>query len=119
MASDLIPSINWTDLCTIVKAGRIKDLMSCEVNYNQETIFTITIYRGDPFTDANAKERSERVALLTNSQGGKSPEQLLAQIEEERCAPSSSSNVKPVGGSRRRGNTKKSRKSVAQFAGVR
>jgi len=82
--SELIKSINWTDLCTVVKAGRIKDLESCEVLFNQETISTIIIYRGDPDTDGGAKSYSERIALRTNVDRGKDPQELLNEIMSAR-----------------------------------
>lgn len=79
--SDLIPSVNWTDLVEVVKAGKLKELKSSEVIYNGECICTIIIYRGDPDTDGSAKVYSERIALRTNMQGGKDPQELLAEIE--------------------------------------
>jgi len=82
--SDLIPSINWTDLMAIVKAGRINDLKSCEINYNQEHIFTIVIPHGDSFTADYARTQSEYLALRTNTVSGKDPQELLEEIKRER-----------------------------------
>lgn len=112
--SDLIPSINWTDLLTIVKAGRIKDLKSCEIMFNQEHIFNVIIFHGDAFTADYARTQSEYLALKTNTVSGKDPEELLAEIKEEQCRSSSSNAKEDVVASRRRGNMRKSQKSGAQ-----
>lgn len=114
MPSDLIPNVTWTDLCTIVKAGKIKELKSCEVEFNQATIFTCVIYHGDPDTDGSAKSYSETIALRTNIQGGKDPQELLEEICRTLNLP-----VKNVVVSRRRGNTKKSKKSGARLVKVK
>jgi len=80
--SDLIPSIGWSDFKKIKEAGRLKDLKSCEVIFNQETIFTVIIYHGDPHTDGYARTQSEYLAVRTNPVGGgKDPDELLAEIE--------------------------------------
>ena len=80
MSSDLIPSCSWTDFKKIVDAGRVSELKSCEVDFNQSTIFTSIIYRGDSDTDGSAKSYSERIAVRTNIQGGKDPQELLEEI---------------------------------------
>jgi len=114
MSSDLIPSCTWSDFKKIVDAGRARELKSCEVEFNQETIFTSIIYRGDTDTDGSAKSYSERIAVRTNIQGGKEPQELLEEICRTLNLP-----VKNVAVSRRRGNTKKSKRLGAQLVKVK
>lgn len=115
--SDLIPSCTWADFKTIVDAGRVEELKSCEILLPEHR-FNVVIFRGDTYTDSEAKAKSERTALRTNYQGAKDPQELLKEIEEEHCQ-SLNLSVKPVAVSRRRGNTRKSRKSSAHLVGVK
>ena len=90
--SDLIKSCSWEDFKRIVDAGKTKELQSCEVLLPEHD-FTVIIFHGDGLTRDYAKTQAEYLALRTNSVSGKTPTELMAEIEEETCL-STSSNVK-------------------------
>ena len=90
--SDLIPSINWSDFVKVVEMGKVSELQSCEVLL-PEHAFTVIIFHGDGFTTDYARTQAEYLALRTNSVSGKTPVDLLAEIEEDICR-SLNSNVK-------------------------
>lgn len=70
--SDLIPTVNWTDFQKVAKMGRLKELNSCEINFNSEHFFTFI----NPNTDY-VKTQAEYLALKSNSVGGKTLEQIM------------------------------------------
>ena len=80
--SDLIQSVNWEDFKTIVDAGKVKELKSCEI-LCPEHDFNVVIFHGDTFSRDYARTQSEYLALRTNTVSGKGAEELLAEIKEE------------------------------------
>ena len=108
--SDLISSINWKDFVTVVERGKVSELQSCEV-LRPEHDFTVIIFHGDRFTTDYARTQAEYLAQRTNSVSGKTPSELMAEIEEEICQ-SLNLNVKTDAGPlKSTKSTTKSRKS--------
>ena len=108
--SDLISSCSWKDFVKVVEMGKVSELQSCEVLLPEHD-FTVIIFHGDGFTTDYARTQAEYLALRTNSVSGKTPVDLLAEIEEDICR-SLNSNVKTdVEALKPTKSTTKSRKS--------
>ena len=82
--SELIPSCNWEDFVKIAEQGRLEELKSSEVIFNGKYLFTAIIPHGDMFAVDYARTQSEYLAMRTNTELGKYPEELLAEIEGEK-----------------------------------
>ena len=110
MSSDLIPNCSWEDFKKVVEMGKVGELQSCEILLPEHD-FTVIIFHGDNFSRDYARTKAEYLAQRTNSVSGKTPAELMTEIEEELC-PSLNLNVKKdADGLKSAGNTTKSRKS--------
>ena len=114
--SDLIPSIAWVDFKTIVDAGKVSELKSCEILLPEHK-FNVIIFHGDSYTVDYARTQSEYLAVKTNAVSCKDPQEILAEIEEEQCL-STSLIAETVVGLRQQRSTKKSKKSNARLVTV-
>ena len=81
--SDLIPDINFADFVKIIEHGRLEELQSSQVIFNDKHDFTVIIFHGDAFARDYARTQAEYLAQRTNSVSGKTPAELMAEIEEE------------------------------------
>jgi len=72
MTASLIPTINWTDFQKVAKLGRLKELKSCEVNFQEEYLFTF-VNPATPYI----RTKAEYDAQLSNSVQGKTVEEIL------------------------------------------
>lgn len=80
--SEHIAEISWADFVKIGNAGKIGDLLSCEVKAGED-VFTVIIRHGDMFSRDYAELQSARIAIRTNIVGGRPVADLLAEIESE------------------------------------
>ena len=113
--SDLIQSINWADFVKIVEMGKVGELQSCEILLPEHD-FTVIIFHGDAFARDYARTQAEYMAQRTNSVSGKTPAELMAEMEEEIC-PSTNIDVKTnVETLKSAGSTTKPRKSGVRRA---
>jgi len=113
--SDLIKSCNWEDFKKVVEAGKVSELQSCEILLPEHD-FTVIIFHGDGLTRDYAKTQSEYLALRTNSVSGKTPADLMAEIEGEVCLVTNTDVKKDAGTLKPSGNTVKPRKSGVRRA---
>mgnify|MGYP001578376084 CR=1 FL=1 len=79
--SELIPSISWGNFVKIAEQGRLEELKSSEVIVNGKHLFTAIIFHGDMFAVDAARTQSEYVGARSNTELGKYPEEILAEIQ--------------------------------------
>ena len=72
-----IPRVNWTDFIKIVKQGKLPELKSVEVFFNDDYFFTAIIGHGDMFSRTYARTQAEYLGVKANIVGGSNPEELL------------------------------------------
>jgi len=61
--------------------GKVGELQSCEILLPEHD-FTVIIFHGDAFARDYARTQAEYLAQRTNSVAGKTPDELMAEIEE-------------------------------------
>lgn len=71
----MTPEYKWTDWLKVQKAGRLNELLSGEVNFNGEYMFTFV--NGNLEASGHIQAKAEYLALSANSLGGKTIEELL------------------------------------------
>ena len=113
--SDLIPSCSWEDFKKVVEMGKVGELQSCEILLPEHD-FTVIIFHGDAFARDYARTQAEYMAQRTNSVSGKTPAELMAEMEEEICPSTNTDAKKDAGTLKSAGNTTKPRKSGARRA---
>ena len=111
--SDLIPSCSWENFKKVVEMGKVGELQSCEILLPEHD-FTVIIFHGDAFARDYARTQAEYLAQRTNSVSGKTPTELMAEIEEELCRVTNINVKKDAGTLKSAGNTTKPRKSGAR-----
>ena len=113
--SDLISAINWTDFVKVVEMGKVGELQSCEILLPEHD-FTVIIFHGDAFARDYARTQAEYLAQRTNSVSGKTPDELMVEIEEEICRVTNINVKKDADTLKSAENTKKPHRSVARRA---
>jgi len=113
--SDLIKSCSWEDFKRVVEMGKVGELQSCEILLPEHD-FTVIIFHGDAFARDYARTQAEYLAQRTNSVSGKTPAELMAEIEEELCPVTNINAKKDAGTLKSAGNTTKHRKSGVRRA---
>ena len=78
--SDLISSCSWEDFKKVVEAGKVGELQSCEILLPDHD-FTVIIFHGDAFARDYARTQAEYLAQRTNSVAGKTPAELMGEID--------------------------------------
>ena len=111
--SDLIPNCSWENFKKVVEMGKVGELQSCEILLPEHD-FTVIIFHGDAFARDYARTQAEYLAQRTNSVSGKTPDELMAEIEEEICRVTNINAKKDAGILKLAENTKKSHKSGAR-----
>jgi len=113
--SDLIPNCSWENFKKVVEMGKVGELQSCEILLPEHD-FTVIIFHGDAFARDYARTQAEYLAQRTNSVSGKTPAELMVDIEEEICRFTNSDVKTDVETLKPAGNTTKPRKSVVRRA---
>ena len=108
--SDLIPSCSWENFKKIVDMGKVNKMQSCEVLLPEHD-FTVIIFHGDGLTRDYARTQAEYLAQRSNSVSGKTPAEVMAEIEEEICRVTNSDVKTDAVTSKSTENSKKPRKS--------
>ena len=113
--SDLIPNCSWEDFKKVVEMGKVGELQSCEILLPEHD-FTVIIFHGDAFARDYARTQAEYLAQRTNSVAGKTPAELMVEIEEELCRFTNSDVKTDADVLKSAGNTAKPRKSGVRRA---
>ena len=116
--SDLIPNCTWENFKKVVEMGKVSELQSCEILLPEHD-FTVIIFHGDAFARDYARTQAEYLAQRTNSVSGKTPAELMAEIEEELCRVTNINVKKDAVTLKSAGNTTKHHKSGARRAKVK
>jgi len=113
--SDLIKSCSWENFKKVVEMGKVGELQSCEILLPEHD-FTVIIFHGDNFARDYARTQAEYLAMRTNSVAGKTPDEVMAEIEEEICHFTNTDVKKDARILKSAGNTTKPRKSGVRRA---
>jgi len=113
--SDLIPNCSWENFKKVVEMGKVGELQSCEILLPEHD-FTVIIFHGDAFSRDYARTRAEYLAQRTNSVSGKTPAELMTEIEEELCRSTNTNVKKDADILKSAENTTKPRKSGVRRA---
>ena len=116
--SDLISSCSWENFKKVVEMGKVGELQSCEILLPEHD-FTVIIFHGDAFARDYARTQAEYLAQRTNSVSGKTPAELMTEIEEELCLSTNISAKKDADTLKSAENITKSRKSGVRRAKVK
>lgn len=77
--ADFIPTYKWTDFLKVAKLGRLNELKSCEISFNQEYVFTFV--NGKLEQSGFLRTQTEYQCQTANAIAGKSLEEIL-ELEE-------------------------------------